>query len=196
VEDVGVCNYPHSEQQTATLQRTIFKVVGILVIEKSDHDFQTKGTIANLSKRFDIWHVHRPASAEPLEARQISLDKRIFLRVRPSLELAFSHDGVRFSRKRFLVDENDGRSAARPHGTTSGVVCRYSFADIGTVSDVKATIGTAKDVNEEGTAFNHPRRPQRMPFDKLRSTSSRRAGHSTRCFGGLQVCKKKALVDG
>jgi len=128
---------------------------------------QTKATIANLSKRFDIWQVHRSASAEPLEARQISLDECMFLRVRPSLELAFSHHGVRFSRKRFLVDQNDGRSAARPHGTTSGVVGCYSFADIGAVSDVEGTIGTAKDVNDEGTAFNHPRRPrdQRMPFD-------------------------------
>jgi hypothetical protein len=134
---------------------------------------QTKATIANLSKRFDIWQVHRPASAEPLEARQISVDECIFC-VRPFLELALSHHGVRFSRKRFLVDENDGRSAARPHGTTSGVVCRYSFADIGAVSDVEGTIGTAKDVNEAGTAFNHPRRPrdQRMPFDRLRAFDS------------------------
>jgi hypothetical protein len=120
---------------------------------------RTEATIANLSKPFNIWQVHRPVSAEPLEVRHISLDKCIFLRVRPSLELAFSHHGVCFSRKGFLVNENEGSSATRPRGTTSGIVGCYTFADIGAVSGVEAAVGAAKYVDEEGAIVRHPRHP-------------------------------------
>lgn len=70
--------------------------------------------------------------------------------MRPSLELTLAKDCVRLGRVLFLIDQYDRTPTRSPRCATTLVVNFQPFIDIGSVTDVEAVVGAAKDVNEKG----------------------------------------------
>jgi hypothetical protein len=87
---------------------------------------------------------------EGFQFSAIAVEKGEFFGVRPSLELEFAGYGFLFGFVVFLINQSDGAAVGGEEGAAAFVVYADPLFDVSRVTDVKTSVGAAKDVHDKG----------------------------------------------